>query len=209
MLGPGALSGVVDEGVDGPGETTRLSFAGIKHLGQRPWPTPAQMEKGYVTLINALHARHIHTLLGTIMPSGSALLDGPSTAPNLEANREAINAWIRSQHVSDGIVDFDKAMRDPQHPASLNPAYADGDFLPPAPAGYQAMANAVPLDALVAGCATGGDAPSPTAPAAYGTTPSQLVASLTALLKTKDNGYDVQTLATMLEAFATLGIVGF
>ena len=43
------------------------------------------------------------------------------------------------------VIDFDKVMRDPQHPERLLPAFDSGDHLHPSPAGYAAMANAVPL----------------------------------------------------------------
>jgi lysophospholipase L1-like esterase len=65
-----------------------------------------------------------------------------------EAARTAVNAWIRSQMLSDGIVDFDAAVRDPAHPTRLLPAYDGGDHLHFSPDGYRAMAAAVPLELL-------------------------------------------------------------
>lgn len=152
QFGPSAVSRVDNDAVNVPGTTNAIILEGINDLGQPPYPDAVQLEHGYVTLIDALHARHVHVLLGTIMPSGNSLLDGPATAPGLEQTREQVNAWIRSQHYSDGIVDFDKAMRSPADPGVLNPAYADGDNLHPNAAGYQAMANAVPLGQLAPGC---------------------------------------------------------
>ena len=43
------------------------------------------------------------------------------------------------------MIDADLAVRDPAHPARLLPAYDSGDHLHPNSAGYQAMAQAVPL----------------------------------------------------------------
>jgi peptidoglycan/xylan/chitin deacetylase (PgdA/CDA1 family) len=43
------------------------------------------------------------------------------------------------------VVDFDKVIRDPEHPDRLLPAFDSGDHLHPSPAGYAAMADAVPL----------------------------------------------------------------
>ena len=62
-----------------------------------------------------------------------------------EAEREAINLWIRTSGAFDGVIDFDQAVRDPAAPLRLLPAYDSGDHLHPNDAGYQAMANAVNL----------------------------------------------------------------
>jgi len=152
QFGPAAIDRITTDGAAVPGATNAIILEGINDLGIPPWPSARQMESGYRTLIRALHAKGIHVLLGTIMPSGKSLLDGPLTAPTSERTRTRINAWIRRQHASDGIVDFDKAMRDPKNHGDLNPAYADGDNLHPNPAGYRAMANAVRLSRLRTGC---------------------------------------------------------
>ena len=57
-------------------------------------------------------------------------------------------ADISTQTLADGYVDFAAAMQDPSDPSDLNPAYASVDNLHPNLAGYQAMANAVPLPML-------------------------------------------------------------
>lgn len=152
QFGPAAVDRIEADGTDIPGATNAIILEGINDLGVPPWPTAAQLETGYRALIRALHAKGIHVLLGTIMPSSASLLDGPITAPKLESTRQQVNAWIRSQRIADGIVDFDKAMRDPDEPANLNPAYADGDNLHPNPSGYRAMANAVRLSRLRTEC---------------------------------------------------------
>jgi len=66
---------------------------------------------------------------------------GPAT----EADRLAINAWIRAPGHFDAFVDFDKAVRDPSDPSRLLPAYDCGDHLHPNPVGYKALGDAVPL----------------------------------------------------------------
>ena len=59
--------------------------------------------------------------------------------------RQAVNNWIRNNDEFDAVLDFDRATRDPAHPARLLPAYDSGDHLHPNDLGYQAMGNAVPL----------------------------------------------------------------
>jgi lysophospholipase L1-like esterase len=65
-----------------------------------------------------------------------------------EAKRQAVNAWIRSSAVVDGVIDFDSAVRNPADTASLLPAFDSGDHLHPNDAGYAAMAAAVDISKL-------------------------------------------------------------
>lgn len=67
-------------------------------------------------------------------------------APN-EADRQAWNDWIRRSGAFDGVIDFDAALRDPARPDHIRKEY-DNDGLHPNMAGYQAMADAVPLEML-------------------------------------------------------------
>ena len=60
-----------------------------------------------------------------------------------DAVREAINQWIRTSRSFDGIVDFDKALRDPLQQDRLLPGYQSGDWLHPNNAGYAVMADAI------------------------------------------------------------------
>jgi lysophospholipase L1-like esterase len=62
-----------------------------------------------------------------------------------EADRQAVNRWIREKGHFDAVIDFDRIMRDPARPDRLLPAYDSGDALHPSPAGYRAMGDAIPL----------------------------------------------------------------
>ena len=62
-----------------------------------------------------------------------------------ETSRQAVNAALRRGRIFDEIADFDVAARDPAAPRRLNPAYDTGDHLHLNPAGYGALAAAVPL----------------------------------------------------------------
>jgi hypothetical protein len=63
---------------------------------------------------------------------------GPAT----EADRQAINTFIRTSGIFDGLIDFDRTMRDPAHPDRLAPEYDSGDHLHPSERGYAAMGEA-------------------------------------------------------------------
>jgi lysophospholipase L1-like esterase len=64
---------------------------------------------------------------------------------NGEAIRKAVNEWIRTGRVLDGFVDFEAAVRDPNHPDTFLPSVDPGDHLHPNDAGYKAMGDAIEL----------------------------------------------------------------
>jgi len=77
-------------------------------------------------------------LVGTILPYYEAVYFSAAG----EAKRQAVNAWIRTSNLHDGVVDFDEAMRDPSDPEpypTLLPAYDSTDNLHPSAAGYKRM----------------------------------------------------------------------
>jgi lysophospholipase L1-like esterase len=65
-----------------------------------------------------------------------------------EATRQQVNQWIRTSGVFDGMIDFDAAVRDAEHPGRLRGDCDSGDHLHPSAAGYKAMAAAVDLKML-------------------------------------------------------------
>jgi lysophospholipase L1-like esterase len=103
--------------------------------------TPEDMIAGYRQLIARARARGIGVIGGTLLP-----FEGAGTySAEKEQLRRAVNAWIRTHDEFDGVIDFDRALRDPVRPSRLLPAYDSGDHLHPNDLGYQAMANEVPL----------------------------------------------------------------
>lgn len=67
------------------------------------------------------------------------------TWPEGEKVRNALNEWIRTTDVFDGMVDFDGVMRDPKYPTQMAGPYNSGDFVHPNDTGYKAMADAIDL----------------------------------------------------------------
>lgn len=80
-----------------------------------------------------------------IVAYGATLTPFERESPAREAKRQAINTWIRTSGVYDGVVDFDKATRDPGQPNRFLPAYDSGDHLHPSDAGYKAMGESIDL----------------------------------------------------------------
>ena len=89
------------------------------------------------------HAHGLRVFGATIMPYMGSSYYHPG--PRSEADRQAVNTWIRAEGHFDAVIDFDTVVRDPQHPDRLLPGYDGGDHLHPSPAGYRAMGEAVPL----------------------------------------------------------------
>jgi lysophospholipase L1-like esterase len=97
----------------------------------------------YEQIIAQARTHGIMAIGATILPYKGSGYYHPGRAN--EGDRKAVNDWIRVPGHFDAVVDFDHVMRDPAQPDQMLPAYDSGDHLHPSPAGYAAMANAIPL----------------------------------------------------------------
>ncbi len=155
-LGPNALARFDHDVIGQPGVTHLIVLEGVNDLGTLTREAPvapeahvalvARMIDAYRQIVARAHARGIKVIGATIMPYAGSAYYHPD-AQN-EADRQAVNRWIRTPGHFDGMIDLDKAMRDPADPAHLHKAYDSGDGLHPSVAGYAAMAEAVPLALL-------------------------------------------------------------
>jgi lysophospholipase L1-like esterase len=103
----------------------------------------ARILAAYEQIVLRAHAHGIRVVGATITPyTGSDFYHPP---PSSEADRIAVNQWIRTPGHFDAVIDFDKTMRDPDHPDRLLPAYDCGDHLHPSPHGYRVMGESIPL----------------------------------------------------------------
>jgi len=98
----------------------------------------------YRELVARAHAAGLRAIGSTLTPvEGTTLLPGYDT-PAKEALRQQVNAWIRDGGAFDGLIDADRVVRDPDHPARLLARLAGPDHLHPNDAGYAAVAAAFP-----------------------------------------------------------------
>jgi lysophospholipase L1-like esterase len=135
----GVRSVIVFEGVNDLGELTRLGdVSAAEHAA-----LVSHILAAYEQMIVRAHATGIKVIGATILPYTGSDYYHPGAAS--EVDRQAINAWIRKAENFDAVVDFDAVTRDPAQPERLLPAYDCGDHLHPSPAGYRAMAEAIPV----------------------------------------------------------------
>ena len=149
--GPSALDRFERDALDIPGVSAIIVLEGINDIG---WAfdangdtgpvSPADLIGAYKQLIARAHARGLKIFGGTILPYE----DAGYYHPEGEAVRAAVNDWIRTSGAFDGVIDFEQAVRDPQHPTRYRGADQSGDNLHPNDAGYRAMSEAVDLKAL-------------------------------------------------------------
>ncbi len=95
----------------------------------------------YKQIIEEAHTHGIQVIGCTLTPNEGA----SAYRENLEAVREAVNAFVRTGGAFDAFVDFEAATRDASDPKKFRPEFDPGDHLHPNDAGYQAMADAVDL----------------------------------------------------------------
>ena len=111
-------------------------------------PSVDDVIAGLRQLVGRAHEYGLSILGCTISPmGGNTSLPGFDT-PQHEAAREALNQWIRTSGVFDGVVDADKVLRDPAQPKRLLLAYDSGDHLHPNTDGGRAVANSIDLRLL-------------------------------------------------------------
>ncbi|MFI6376225.1 SGNH/GDSL hydrolase family protein [Streptomyces sp. NPDC050546] len=125
-----------------PSARTAIVFEGVNDLR---WDTSAeQVIAGLRELAARGRARGLRMLAATILPCEG---ETRCTAA-VDAERVAVNEWIRTGGVFDGVLDFDAVVRDPADPARILPVYDSGDHLHPGDAGLAALAESVDLRLL-------------------------------------------------------------
>ncbi len=144
--GPDALDRFDRDVLGQPGAAYVIMLEGINDIGNMHRApadavTAQQLIDAFTTLANRSHANGVKFIAATITPYKGAKYysdDG-------EQIRQQVNTFLRTSKIFDGVVDFDKALRDPEHPDRMLPKYDHGDHLHPSDAGYLAMGNAINL----------------------------------------------------------------
>ena len=148
-LGPPVLKRLDRDVLDQSAATSMLLFEGINDIGGSPQTAAGQQTvtnnliAAYQEIISRAHARGLCVFGATMTPFGG---NGYDDAGGFhEAARQAVNTWIRGTGHFDAVVDFEAAVRDPANPRILLASADSGDHLHLNPAGYQRLADAVPV----------------------------------------------------------------
>ena len=129
-----------------------MIFHGVNDIGTAEPDIESQGAIGeklihaYKQIISLIHGFGIPVFCSTIAPfMAPESIGQPYAVATMEATRQRINSWMRSESVFDAVIDFDVVLRDPLNKSFLKEEFNSGDYLHPNVRAYQAMAEAFPL----------------------------------------------------------------
>jgi lysophospholipase L1-like esterase len=128
-----------------PGLRTVLLLEGTNDLGGGDNAAPAsasQVIDAMRAIADRVHAHHARIVASSILP-----MCNPAGSDKEKA-RLAVNAWIRTSHVFDAVLDFDAVLRDPADPTVMI-ADLRTDCYHPNAAGDQLIGRYIPLAAVL------------------------------------------------------------
>jgi lysophospholipase L1-like esterase len=133
-----------------PGVTHAVVMLGTNDLRNRyarpeEEVTAEQMIAGLYQMAVRAQACDVKLIAATLTPFGNETYLPGAWNPMREEHRVAFNDWIRTGGAFHGVVDFDAALRDPEHPTQMLPKYDCGDGLHPSDLGYCALGDAIDL----------------------------------------------------------------
>jgi lysophospholipase L1-like esterase len=133
-----------------PGVTHVIVMLGTNDLRNR-WAKPEeevtadQMIAGLKQLAMRARTAGIKIFGAPLTPFENETFLPGAWNPERERTRQAVNEWVREGGAFDAVIDFDIALRDPEHPTSMLPSYDCGDHLHPSDLGYNKMGDAIDL----------------------------------------------------------------
>ncbi len=138
-----------------PGATHVIAFLGINDIrnrGRKPEEevTADEMIAGLHQIAVRARSHGLKVFGGTMLTFENENFNPPPGLPGLytpegEVKRLAVNAWIRDGGAFDAVIDFEKALSDPERPSQMLPVYDCGDHLHPSDEGYLRMGDIIDL----------------------------------------------------------------
>ncbi len=131
----GAESIIIQQGINDV-----IHPVGVAENPFRPWsdmPTVDELWSGLTDYILWSKERGLKVYMGTLLPFAG----WRTYADFREEFRREINERIRSCNLLDGVIDFDRVVRDERNPSAFAIECNSGDNLHPSELGYQKMAQ--------------------------------------------------------------------
>ena len=143
-LGPAAVNRYQRDLLEQEGVKWIILFEAVNDLGysRNGLQTAQRIIDVYKQIIREAHQKGIYVFGGTITPfKGNNYYNADH-----EKGRSALNTWIRTTKMLDGVIDFDQAVRDPQDPEAMQREFLfENDWLHLNALGYETMGNCVDL----------------------------------------------------------------
>lgn len=121
-----------------------ILFEGVNDIGgsRDAMETADGIKKVWQEITEKAHQRGIKVFAATVTPfKGNGYSRG-----NHEEGRAALNEWIRTSGVFDGVIDFDAMVRDSGDPERLDPSFLfENDWLHLNASGYEKMGKGIDL----------------------------------------------------------------
>lgn len=148
-LGPSMLARLDRDVIAQPGVRWLIILEGINDLGTAaaareeglPAATAADLISAFDQAITRARDHGIKVYGATIMPYGGCFYFSGQG----EADRQAINHWIRHSGRFDEVIDFDLVARDPSNPSMLRDELHTGDHLHLNTTGLRTIADSIDL----------------------------------------------------------------
>jgi lysophospholipase L1-like esterase len=138
------------------GVTTLIWLEGINDFSRNGTATAEQVQERMKEIVGRVRTKlpNVRIVAATVTTALNST-NAASGSPEQDAKRKALNEFIRTSGVFDGVIDFDKVAGDPatgEMKAEFVPESTTGgpgDKLHPNRAGYLAMGNAIDLDMVM------------------------------------------------------------
>ena len=139
QAGPAGVKRFADDVLARPNVTHLIVLEGVNDISYEH-VKPEQLIAAYQDVITRAHAKGIKVFGAPILPIQASTKDTPEN----EATRQAVNKWIRESKAFDAVIEFEKAVQDPQNPLIIR-SDLTGDHVHPNTTGYRLMADAIDL----------------------------------------------------------------